>query len=172
MKKVYVAIAVDLIHHGHLNIINKAKELGSVIVGLLTDEAIVEYKRLPMLSYEHRKVIVENIKGIDEVVPQKEWDYVPNLRALKPDYVVHGDDWKTGVQKGMRERVIEVLKEWGGELVECPYTKGISSRQLRKSICDIGTTPEDRILCSILKVQCYQYCRGALKLRVRYILVV
>ncbi|MDP7140750.1 MAG: phosphoenolpyruvate mutase [Candidatus Woesearchaeota archaeon] len=145
MKKVYVAIAVDLIHHGHLNIINKAKELGSVIVGLLTDEAIVEYKRLPMLSYEHRKVIVENIKGIDEVVPQKEWDYVPNLRALKPDYVVHGDDWKTGVQKGMRERVIEVLKEWGGELVECPYTKGISSRQLRKSICDIGTTPEDRM---------------------------
>lgn len=145
MKKVYVGMSADLIHPGHLNIINEAKKLGEVTVGLLTDKAIASYKRLPYLTYEQRKIIVENIKGVEKVVSQEILDYVPNLRMLKPDYVVHGDDWKTGAQKQTREKVIETLKEWNGKLVEVEYTKGISSTQLIKSLKEIGTTPEIRM---------------------------
>ncbi len=145
MKKVYVGMSADLVHPGHLNIIREAKKLGEVTIGLLTDKAIASYKRLPYLNYEQRKIIIENIKGVDSVVPQETLDYVPNLKRFKPDFVVHGDDWKTGVQSQTRERVIEVLKEWGGKLVEIEYTKGISSTQLNNSIKEIGTTPEIRM---------------------------
>lgn len=144
-KRVYVGMSADLVHPGHLNIINEARKLGEVTVGLLTDKAIASYKRLPYLSYEQRKMIVENIKGVDKVVQQETLDYVPNLRELRPDYVVHGDDWKTGVQKKTRDKVIEALKEWGGELVEIEYTKGISSTQINRSLKEIGTTPEIRM---------------------------
>lgn len=144
-KVVYVAMSADLIHPGHLNIINTARELGEVTVGLLTDQAIATYKRLPFLSYEQRKVIVENIKGVKNVIAQETLDYVPNLRALKPDYVVHGDDWRTGVQKEVRARVIETLSEWGGRLVEPTYTPGISSTQLNRMAREVGTTPEIRL---------------------------
>jgi cytidyltransferase-like protein len=125
MKKVYAALSADLIHPGHLNIINEARKLGEVIIGLLTDEAIASYKRLPFLTYEQRKIIVENIKGVSQVIPQETLDYVPNLRKIKPDFVVHGDDWRTGVQREVRDRVIETLKEWGGKLIEPKYTPGI-----------------------------------------------
>lgn len=145
MKKVYVGMSADLIHPGHLNIITEARKLGEVTIGLLTDKAIAGYKRLPFLNYDQRKIIVENIKGVEKVVPQETLDYVPNLISLKPDYVVHGDDWKTGVQKATRERVIEALKEWGGELIEIEYTKGISSTLLNKGMKEIGTTPEIRM---------------------------
>jgi phosphoenolpyruvate phosphomutase len=144
-KSVYVAMSADLIHPGHLNIIHAARELGEVTVGLLTDAAIASYKRLPFLSYEQRRVIVENIKGVSRVVPQETLDYVPNLRAFRPDYVVHGDDWRTGVQKETRARVIDVLGEWGGRLVEPTYTPGISSTQLNRWAREIGTTPELRL---------------------------
>lgn len=144
-KLVYIGMSADLIHPGHLNIIKEGQKLGEVVVGLLTDEAIASYKRLPFLNFEQRRTIVENIKGVSRVVPQRTLDYVPNLRELKPAYVVHGDDWRTGVQKETRARVIEVLKEWGGELVEVPYTPGISSTQLNKGLKEIGTTPEIRM---------------------------
>lgn len=144
-KKVYVGMSADLIHPGHLNIIKEAKKLGELTIGLLTDKAIASYKRLPYLTYEQRKQIVENIKGVDNVIPQETLDYVANLKLLKPDYVVHGDDWKTGIQKQTREKVIEALKEWGGELIEVEYTKGISSTQLINSLKEIGTTPEIRM---------------------------
>lgn len=144
-KKVYVGMSADLIHPGHLNIINEARKLGEVTVGLLTDKAIAGYKRLPYLNYEQRKIIIENIKGVENVVPQETLDYVPNLKKIRPDYVVHGDDWKTGVQKNTRQRVIETLKEWNGELVEISYTQGISSTQLNNSLKEIGTTPEIRM---------------------------
>jgi phosphoenolpyruvate phosphomutase / 2-hydroxyethylphosphonate cytidylyltransferase len=144
-KIVYVGMSADLIHPGHLNIINTARQLGEVTVGLLTDEAIASYKRLPFLSYEQRKMIVENIKGVTQVIPQETLDYVPNLRTLRPDYVVHGDDWRTGVQKETRARVIEILSEWGGRLVEPTYTAGISSTQLNRATREIGTTPEIRL---------------------------
>lgn len=144
-KTVYVGMSADLIHPGHLNIINEAKKLGDVTIGLLTDKAIASYKRLPFLNYDQRKIIIENIKGVDKVIPQETLDYVPNLKMLKPDFVVHGDDWKKGVQSQTRQRVIDTLAEWGGELVEVEYTKGISSTQLNMSMKEIGTTPEIRM---------------------------
>lgn len=144
-KKVYVGMSADMIHPGHLNIIKEASKLGDVIIGLLTDKAIASYKRLPTLKYEQRKIIIENVKGVSEVVPQNELDYSVNLRKIKPDYVVHGDDWKKGVQQKTRQKVIDTLNEWGGKLHEVPYTKGISSTQLNQSLREIGTTPEIRM---------------------------
>jgi phosphoenolpyruvate phosphomutase len=144
-KKVYVGMSVDLIHHGHINIINEAAKYGEVTIGLLTDKAIASYKRLPYLDFEHRKKIIENIKGVNQVIPQEELSYVSNLMKIKPDYVVHGDDWKTGIQKDARNEVIECLKKWGGELIEVPYTKGISSTKLNEKLKEIGTTPEIRM---------------------------
>ena len=143
-KKVYVGMSADLVHPGHLNIINEACKHGKVMVGLLTDEAIASYKRLPYMTFDQRKAVVSSIKGVDSVVAQETLDYVPNLRCYKPDYVVHGDDWKDGVQKNVRQAVIDVLAEWGGELIEIPYTKGISSTQLNKALKEIGTTPDIR----------------------------
>ena len=144
MKKVYVGMSADLIHPGHMNIIKEAAKYGNVIIGLLTDKAIAGYKRLPALTYDQRKDIIENIKHVSNVVPQHSLSYVDNLQQYKPDYVVHGDDWKIGVQKKTRQSVIDTLKEWNGELIEIPYTKGISSTQLHDSIKEIGTTPEIR----------------------------
>ncbi|RYG21923.1 MAG: phosphoenolpyruvate phosphomutase, partial [Burkholderiales bacterium] len=122
MKTVYVGMSADLIHPGHINILENAAKLGEVTVGLLTDKAIASYKRLPHMNWEQRKAVIENMKGVVRVVPQDQLDYVPNLRTLKPDFVVHGDDWQTGIQRKTRESVIEALREWGGELVEVPYT--------------------------------------------------
>ncbi len=145
MPSVYVAMSADLVHPGHMNIIKVARDLGEVTVGLLTDEAVASYKRLPFLSYQQRRAVVEQIKGVAAVIPQETLDYIPNLRKLKPDYVIHGDDWKTGVQMETRRQVIEALKEWGGQLVEPPYTPGISSTKLNLSLQEIGTTPEIRM---------------------------
>ena len=142
---VYVGMSADLVHGGHLNVIKKAQELGHVIVGLLTDEAIASYKRLPYLNFDQRKEIIENIKGVDEVIPQNTLDYSENLLRLEPDYVVHGDDWKTGVQSKTRQNVIDILKAWGGKLVEVEYTQGISSTALNSAIREIGTTPDIRM---------------------------
>jgi phosphoenolpyruvate phosphomutase / 2-hydroxyethylphosphonate cytidylyltransferase len=144
-KQVYVGMSADLVHPGHLNIIKKAGELGEVIIGLLTDEAIASYKRMPYMTYDQRREVIESIKGVSRVMPQTTLDYVPNLEALKPDYVVHGDDWKEGVQQKTRQRVIDALAQWGGELVEVPYTKGISSTRLHAAMKEVGTTPEIRL---------------------------
>jgi len=144
-KKVYVGMSADLIHPGHLSIIGVARELGDITVGLLTDEAIASYKRLPFMSYEQRKIVVENIRGVTNVIPQTTLDYTQNLLDVKPDYVVHGDDWKDGIQSSVRDRVVEVLKQWGGELIEPKYTEGISSTRLNTVMRDIGTTPEIRM---------------------------
>ena len=143
MKKVYVGMCADVVHPGHLNIINTAKELGRVVVGLLTDEAIASYKRRPFFSYEQRKTLVEHIKGVDEVVPQATLDYVDNLREFRPDFVVHGDDWKEGVQSETRQRVIDALAEWGGELVEPHYTDGVSSTGKINEINEQGGSPDE-----------------------------
>ncbi len=144
-KTVYIGMSADLIHQGHLNIISEGKKLGKVIIGLLTDEAIARYKRLPLIAFKERKLIVENLKGVSQVTPQKTLDYVENLRKVKPDYVVHGDDWKVGVQKEVRQRVVVVLKEWGGELIEPQYTKGISSTDLITAVKAQGVTPGNRL---------------------------
>jgi len=144
-KTVYVGMSADLVHPGHLNILNEASKYGEVIVGLLTDSAIASYKRIPFMEFEQRKTVIENIKPVSMVVPQATLDYVPNLRELKPDFVVHGDDWKEGVQRETRQRVIDTLAEWGGLLIEVPYTKGISSTKLTNALREIGTTPELRL---------------------------
>ena len=143
-KKIYVAMCADLLHHGHINIIKESRKLGEVVVGLLTDEAIASYKRVPLIPYEQRKIIVENIKGVKEVVAQENFDYVPTLKKVRPDYVVHGDDWKTGIQRKVRQRIIDVLNEWGGKIVEIPYTKGMSSTGLQGNVKEIGITREMR----------------------------
>src|SRR5699024_5701791 len=101
-----------------------------VTVGLLTDETIASYKRLPHMSFEQRCKVIASLRNVSEVVPQETLDYVPNLERLRPDYVVHGDDWQTGVQQQTRQRVVDALKQWDGELVEVPYTEGVSSTQL------------------------------------------
>jgi len=145
MKKVYVGMSADLIHPGHINIIKEATKLGEVTIGLLTDKAIASYKRLPFLTYEQRKAVIEQIKGVEYIVPQKTLDYTANLREIKPNYVVHGDDWGSGVQAGTRQKVIETLNEWGGKLIEVPYTPGISSTQLNNDLKAIGTTPNIRL---------------------------
>ena len=144
-KSVYVGMSADMVHPGHLNIIKKGRELGEVTVGLLTDEAIASYKRMPFMNFDQRRQVIENIKGVSRVVPQATLDYVPNLEALRPDYVVHGDDWREGVQKQTREHVIETLSQWGGTLIEVAYTEGISSSVMRAAIREIGTTPEIRL---------------------------
>jgi phosphoenolpyruvate phosphomutase / 2-hydroxyethylphosphonate cytidylyltransferase len=145
MKKIYVAMSADLIHPGHINLINEAMKLGEITIGLLTDKAIASYKRLPYMDYEQRKIVINNIKGISHVIAQDTLDYSENLRKIKPDIVVHGDDWKEGIQKHTRQQVIDVLKEWGGELVEISYTHGISSTKLNAALKDIGTTPNIRL---------------------------
>ena len=144
-KKVYIAMSADLVHQGHVNIIAEGHKLGKVIIGLLTDEAIASYKRLPLIAFNERKIIVENLKGVEKVVPQTTLDYVPNLKELKPDYVIHGDDWKTGVQKEVRQRVLDTLAEWGGELVEPKYTEGVSSTDLIAAVKAQGITPGKRM---------------------------
>ena len=144
-KKVYIALSADLIHPGHLNVIKEGRLLGSVTIGLLTDAAIATYKRLPFMSYDLRKEVVENILGVDQVVAQHTLDYTDNLQAIRPDYVVHGDDWTTGIQAPIRQKVIDTLAQWGGVLIEVPYTQGISSSQLYNALKEIGTTPELRL---------------------------
>lgn len=143
-KKVYIAMSADVLHEGHINIIKEGAKYGDVIIGLLTDEAIATYKRLPILDYKTRKGIFENMKGVTEVVKQSELDYTKNLKKYKPDFVLHGDDWKKGVQSLVREKVIETLKEWDGKLIEIPYTKGLVTQELSQKYLALENTPDNR----------------------------
>jgi phosphoenolpyruvate phosphomutase / 2-hydroxyethylphosphonate cytidylyltransferase len=133
-KKVYVALSADILHSGHINILKKASKLGDVTVGLLSDEAIGEYKKIPTLNYNQRKIVVESLNMVKSVIPQHVKDYRPNLIKLKPAYVVHGDDWKSGILKESREQVIKELKKWSGKLIELKYTKNISSTKIKNDI--------------------------------------
>ena len=144
IKKVYVGFSADILHEGHINILKIASKLGEVTVGLLTDSAISSYKKLPHLNYKQREIILKNIKFVKKVLPQDTLDYTKNLLSLKPHYVVHGDDWKFGIQKKIREQVIKTLKKWSGKLVESKYTKNISSSKIKNKIIELGTSPENR----------------------------
>jgi len=144
-KIVYVGLSVDIIHEGHINILKTANRYGDITVGLLTDEAIASYKNIPFLDYKRRKIIVQNIKYVKKVIPQTTLSYVSNLRLIKPDFVVHGDDWKKGVQKQTRKDVIKTLKEWSGKLIEPKYTKDISSTLIKNKISEIGSSPQNRV---------------------------
>ena len=131
---VYVPMAADIIHPGHMNILKIAREYGTVIVGLFTDEAIASYKRVPYMPYEQRKIVIENIKGVEQVIPQFTKDYEENLRKLKPRYMVHGTDWREGPLAAVRQKAIDILAEWGGEILEPEYTQGVSSTLIQKKI--------------------------------------
>ena len=144
-KTVYIGITGDIIHPGIISIIQKGSTYGRLIVGLLTDSAIVTHKRLPYLTYEQRKNVIENIKGVSEVIPQNEWSYIPNLKKLKPNYIIHGDDWKTNYLQKLRVEVYDLMKEIGGEVIEVPYTKGIDSDKLLENAKNIGTNPDIRL---------------------------
>ncbi len=143
-KSVYVAMAADIMHNGHINIIQEAAKLGEVTVGVLTDGAIASYKRLPYLTFDERKVVVAALKGVSRVVAQETHDYRPNLEQYKPDIVVHGDDWKKGVQAKVRQQVIDKLSEWGGELYEVPYTPNVSSSRINADLKAKGVTADQR----------------------------
>ncbi len=143
-KLVYVAMCADIVHSGHLNILKEAARLGDVVVGILTDEAVASYKRVPFMEYEERHAVVENLKGVSNVVRQDTLDYRPNLIQLRPDYVVHGTDWRNGAMSETRSQVIDTIAEWGGVLVEPEYTEGISSTELNQRVRAGGTTPQAR----------------------------
>lgn len=146
MKKiVYVPLAADILHEGHLNILKIASSYGKVIVGLLTDAAIIQYKNLPFFDYDQRFKIVSNLKLVDKVVPQNSWDYKEILNSIKPDFFVHGDDWKVGIQSKIRLEVIRELKKWNGKLIEPKYFKAIS-KNYQKKILQMGITPDQRKL--------------------------
>jgi len=145
MKTVYLAMSVDVIHPGHINIIKKASILGELTIGVLTDNAIASYKKLPSMSYEQRKLIIENIKGVSHVVAQKTTSYSANIRKLKPNFVVHGDNWREGALKKTRDELIIILEEIGGQLIEYSYTQDISSSMLNEISKPIGTTPSIRL---------------------------
>ena len=131
-------MAADIVHPGHVNILKVAASYGDVIVGLFTDEAIASYKRVPYMTYEQRAAVIGNMKGVVKVIPQETKDYEPNLRKLKPDYMVHGTDWRTGPLAEVRQRAIDVMTEWGGKVIEPEYTKGISTTQIIKEIEERG----------------------------------
>ena len=147
-KIAYVPLAVDILHSGHLNIINRAKKYGKVVIGLLSDNAVAEYKNIPALGYEERYKIVKNLKNVHKIIKQDTWDYSKVLNSLKPDYFVHGDDWKKGIQKKTRQNVIRLLKKNKGKLIEIPYTKNISSSSIKSDLIN-HLTPTSRV--SILK---------------------
>ena len=147
MKKriVYLGMIGDIMHPGLINIINEGSKYGDVMVGLFTDKAIATHKRLPYLTYEQRKNVIENIKGVSCIVPQDDWSYIPNLEKYRPDFIIHGDDWLEGPDKYIREEVFKVMEKLGGKVVEIPYTRGITSSGLAKEIESLGTTPEARM---------------------------
>ena len=143
-RKVYMCFSTDMIHSGHISIIQKAKKLGKLIIGVLSDEAVIGYKRFPLLPFEERKSMLENITGVYKVVEQKTLSYKENLEKYHPDYVVHGDDWISGIQKPIRDEVVSVLASYGGRLVEYPYAKDEKYAELDKRARAELSTPDVR----------------------------
>ena len=143
-KTVYISLTADSIHHGHMKLFETARKYGDIIIGLLSDKAVAEDKRIPYLNFEQRKKILINFKGVKSVIVQNEWDYSKNIKSLKPDFLVHGDDWKTGHMSEIRRKVLKIMKSYGGKLIEIPYTKGISSSALINHLNEISVTPDIR----------------------------
>ena len=144
-KTVYLGMIGDIMHPGLINIIKEGAKYGDVMIGLFTDKAIATHKRLPYLTYDQRKNVIENIKGVSSIVPQDDWSYVPNLEKYKPDYIIHGDDWLQGPDKYIRDDVFRTMEKIGGKVIEIPYTKGISASSLKEEIDSLGVTPQQRL---------------------------
>ena len=144
MKKVYTCFCTDVIHKGHLNILKKAAEYGEVTVGVLSDRAMVKYNRFPTLSFEERMELVRRCPGVSHVVVQDEVMYDGIISKLRPDYVIHGDNWKRPPASAIRENVIGLLKQYGGELVEVPYTYDENVKRIDDAIMERLAMPEFR----------------------------
>ena len=145
MKKVYVSLIADLVHGGHISILKEAKSHGDVTVGLLTSTAINELNDVAYLKYKQRLSVVENLEMVSNVIPQESASYLKNLTDLKPDIVVHGDDWKDGPQLKFREEVIDLLKQWGGKLIEIDYSSDISDQNIKHQLMLLGVTTVSRL---------------------------
>lgn len=143
-RTVYMSFSADIIHSGHISIIRKASRLGKLIIGVLTDEVVASYKRFPLVPFEERKVMFENIAGVYKVVEQNTLSYMNNIEKYKPDYVVHGDDWVTGFQKPVRDEVVSALGKYGGKLVEYPYGNDSRYNELEKRARAELSTPDAR----------------------------
>ena len=127
-----------------MKLFETARKYGDIIIGLLSDKAVAEHKRIPYLNFEQRKKILINFKGVKSVIEQNEWDYSKNIKSLKPDFLVHGDDWKTGHMSEIRRKVLKIMKSYGGKLIEIPHTKGVSSSALINHLNQISVTPDIR----------------------------
>ena len=145
MKKVYVSLIADLLHTGHIGVLQQAKKYGEVTVGLLTSSAANELDESVYLKYKQRLDVVENLSMVSEVIEQKTASYHENLVNLRPDFVVHGDDWINGPQSKFRDEVIILLKEWGGELIEVPYNYEISDQNVKNQLMKLGITTVHRL---------------------------
>lgn len=144
MKTVFVSMSTDIIHGGHIAIIEKAAALGELTVGVLTDEAVASFKRYPLLNYTERAKIISNINGVRQVVPQTEVSYKKILKSLKPDIVVHGDNWKNDNLKPVRDECIKLLSEYGGELIEFPYSENEEYKNLDAYFRSQASLPDVR----------------------------
>ena len=144
MKLVYMCFATDVIHEGHMNVVNEAKKYGRVVAGVLCDSAMVRFNRFPTVSFEERLQMVKDIPEIDEVVVQNETMYDNILRQIKPDYVIHGDNWCEGPERAIRDNVYKVMSELGGEVVEVPYTRNGNVKKIDDRIKDKLAMPEFR----------------------------
>ena len=145
-KIVYVPLAIDFINEAHIRIIDTAKKYGEVIIGLLTDKAIAKYKSIPLINYETRELIVKNLKNVSKVIPDNSYDYIENLIRLKPDYLVHGDDWKKQkFRKHVRPKVIKILKKWKGVLIEPKSMENVLFTESDKRIKDIFDNTNNRV---------------------------
>lgn len=144
MKTVYACFCTDVIHEGHLNIIREANKHGRLIIGVLSDNAMIRYNRFPTISFEERLQLIKNVEGVSEVVVQDQVLYETILEELKPDYVIHGDNWKTGPTAIIRANVIETLKQWDGELIEIPYTRNERVRKIDANLREKLAMPEYR----------------------------
>lgn len=143
-RKVYMCFSSDVLHGGHIAIIRKAQRLGKLIIGVLSDEAVASYKRMPLVSFEDRKTMLENISGVSQVVEQKTLSYKDNLERYHPDIVVHGDDWVNGFQRPVRDETVCVLASYGGKLVEYPYSSEDRYRELEKRMRSNAAMPDIR----------------------------
>ncbi|NBJ01921.1 phosphoenolpyruvate mutase [Lachnospiraceae bacterium] len=144
MKKVYTCFCTDMIHDGHLNIIREARKYGEVIIGVLSDEAMVRFNRFPGISFQERCRMIQELDGISQVVVQKDIMYDNIIHELRPDYVIHGDNWKEGPMKAIRDNVVKLLASYGGELIDIPYTYSENVRRLDAKMKEKLSMPEYR----------------------------
>ena len=144
MKTAYTCFCTDVIHEGHLNIINEAKKRGRVIIGCLSDAASIRYNKFPTISQEERLRVYRSIEGVDEVVIQNDMLYDDVIKLIKPDYVLHGDNWVDGPEKAIHDHVENLVKEYGGELVDIPYTYNEKVKKIDMQLREKLAMPEYR----------------------------